>query len=138
MLSFGGQHDNEYTLRGLVWADNDWLFSDNREKLICMVNDIIEELLDLDMEPTLASLWWTSTHQHEDMETLRVGAEAESGICQSGICHSVRISMYWVTVFIRDGKGFQRRRPHRVQGIDKLVARQVHLPFQDSPHENQV
>ena len=26
-----------------------------------MVNDIIEELLDLDMEPKPESLWWTST-----------------------------------------------------------------------------
>ena len=50
-LSFGGQYDNENTLRGMMWADNYWLFSDNREKLICMVNDLIEELLDLDMEP---------------------------------------------------------------------------------------
>ena len=32
----------------MMWADNHWLFSDNREKLTCMVNDIIEELLDLD------------------------------------------------------------------------------------------
>ena len=31
-FSFGGQHDNEYTLRGMMWADNYWLFSDNREK----------------------------------------------------------------------------------------------------------
>ena len=35
----------------MMWADNYLLFSDNREKLICMVNDIIEEVLDLDMEP---------------------------------------------------------------------------------------
>ena len=43
-LSFGRQYDNEYTLRGMMWADNNWLFGDNREKLICKVNDIIEEL----------------------------------------------------------------------------------------------
>ena len=29
-LSFGGQHDTEYTLRGIMWADNYWIFSDNR------------------------------------------------------------------------------------------------------------
>ena len=63
-LSFGGLHDDEYT-------DNFWMFSDNREKLICMVNDIIEEFLDLDMEPKLESLWWTSTHKHEDMRSGR-------------------------------------------------------------------
>ena len=56
-LSFGRQHDNEHTLRGMMWADNYWLFSHSREELVCMVNDIIEELLDLDMEPKLDSLW---------------------------------------------------------------------------------
>ena len=60
-LSFGGQHGNEYTLRSMMWVDNYWMFSDNREKLICMVNDIVEELLDLDVEPKPESLWWTST-----------------------------------------------------------------------------
>ena len=42
-LSFGGQDDKECSLRGMMWADNYWRFSDNRERLICMVNDIIEE-----------------------------------------------------------------------------------------------
>ena len=58
---FGGQHGSEYVLRGMSWADNYWLFCDNRERLTCMVNDIIEELLDLDMEPTgIAVLDWHS------------------------------------------------------------------------------
>ena len=42
-------------------ADNYWHLRDNKEKLVCMVNDIIEELLDVDMEPKPESLWWTST-----------------------------------------------------------------------------
>ena len=29
-VPFGG-HDKEYVLRGMMWADNYWLFSDNRE-----------------------------------------------------------------------------------------------------------
>ena len=41
-VTFGGQHDNEYVLRGMMWADNCWLFFDNKERLVCMVNDIIE------------------------------------------------------------------------------------------------
>ena len=49
-LPFGGQHDNEYVLRGMMWADNCWLFCDN-ERLTCTVNEIIEELVDLDMGP---------------------------------------------------------------------------------------
>ena len=60
-LPFDGQHDNEYVLRGMMWADNYWLFCDNRERLVCMVNDTIEELLDLDMEPKPESPWWTCT-----------------------------------------------------------------------------
>ena len=64
-LPCGGQHDNEYVLRGMMWADNYLLFCDNKEKLICMVNNIIEELLDLDMELKPELLWWTSTHEHE-------------------------------------------------------------------------
>ena len=62
-------YDNQYVLRGMMWARNYWLFCDNRVRLVSMVNDIIEELLDLDMEPKLESLWWTSTHHAEEKET---------------------------------------------------------------------
>ena len=34
----GGENDNEYVLRGMMWADNCWLFCDNKERLLCMVN----------------------------------------------------------------------------------------------------
>ena len=65
-LPFGGQHDNEYKLRGMMWADNHWLFSDSREVLICMVNEITEEPMDL---------WSPSRNRckHEDVRTLRLG-----------------------------------------------------------------
>ena len=101
-LSFGGQQDNEYTLRGMMWADNYWLFSESREKLICMVHDIIEELLDQDMKPKPESLWWTSTYKHEDMRSLRVGSRDK-----------VLDLPFWEVFgvlgyrFHRDGKGFQ-------------------------------
>ena len=42
---------NECVLRGMMWADNYWQFCENKERFMCMVNDIIAELLDLDMEP---------------------------------------------------------------------------------------
>ena len=42
-------------------------------KMVCMVNDIVEELLDLDMAPKLETLWWKSTHEDEDGATLKVG-----------------------------------------------------------------
>ena len=32
---------NEYALGGMTWADN-WMFSDNREKLICMADVELE------------------------------------------------------------------------------------------------
>ena len=46
---------------------NYWLFSDDKEKLVCMVNDIMEELSDLGMEPKRESSWWTSTQKKEKM-----------------------------------------------------------------------
>ena len=42
-----------------------------RKQLTWMVNDILEVLMDLDMEPKPESLWWTSTYEAED--------DAESG-----------------------------------------------------------
>ena len=36
-FAFGGENDNEYVLRGMMWADNCWLFCDNKERLVCMV-----------------------------------------------------------------------------------------------------
>ena len=61
-----------------------------------MVDDIIEELLDLDMELKPESLWWTSTHKHEDIRTLTVGSRP--------FCEFVDVLGYR---FHRDGKGFQ-------------------------------
>ena len=40
------------------------LFSDDAEKMVCMVNDMTEELLDFDMEPE--SLRWASIYKDED------------------------------------------------------------------------
>ena len=34
-----------------------------------MVNDIIEELMDLDMEPKPESLWWMRTYKAEEVLT---------------------------------------------------------------------
>ena len=38
-LAFGTD-DDECLLRGTMWVNNYWLFSDDKEKLMCMVNDI--------------------------------------------------------------------------------------------------
>ena len=34
----------------MMWADNHWILSNDKDKLMWIVNDIIEQLLDLDME----------------------------------------------------------------------------------------
>ena len=60
-----------------MWADNYWLFCHKREILVHMVNDIIEELLNLDMEPKQESLWWTSSYEEEDKLTLKVGGRGK-------------------------------------------------------------
>ena len=78
-LSLGGKNDSEHVLRGMMWADNCWLFCGIKERLVCMVNDIIEELLDLDMEPKPESLWWTTTYTDEGTATLRVGSRGVMG-----------------------------------------------------------
>ena len=59
-LTFGGENDNECVLRCMMWADNYWSFFDNKERLVCMVSDTIEELLEL--EPKPESLWLPNTH----------------------------------------------------------------------------
>ena len=43
-LPFGGQHDNEHVLRGMLWTDNYLFFCDKKDRLECMVTDIIEEI----------------------------------------------------------------------------------------------
>ena len=97
---------DEYLFRGMMWADNFWLSSDDKEKLVCMMNDIIEELLDLDMEPKLESLWWTTTYREEDVTALKVRSrEGKLGTCQS-----LRYLMSWAIVSDEVGKGCRGRR----------------------------
>ena len=97
-LPFGGECDSEHVLRGTRWADSYWLFCDNRERLIRMVNDTMEELLDLDEAPKQESLWWTGTHKHEDMKTLRVGSRGKIGDLPFR-------EVFEVLGYDRDGKG---------------------------------
>ena len=77
-IMFGGEGDDEYRFSGMKWADNCWTFSDDREKLKCVVNDILDELMILDMELKPDSLWWTSPHNAADGLTLEMGGGGES------------------------------------------------------------
>ena len=65
--------------RGLMWMDSCCIFSDDMDKLTWMVNDLIEELMDLDMEPKPEWLWWTSTDTAEDGVLLKVGSRGQIG-----------------------------------------------------------
>ena len=71
---FGRKIRRHVCIQRLMWEDNFWLFSDEREvfflkeMLVCMVNDIIEELLGLDIESKPESLWWTNTYKDERLE----------------------------------------------------------------------
>ena len=74
-LAFERKYDDECSFRSTTWADTSQLFSDDRKKFVCMVEDIIEKLLDLDMEPKPESLRWTSTFKDEGVATLKVGGD---------------------------------------------------------------
>ena len=50
---FGGTGDVEYRTSSMMWADNQWIFSEDMEKLRGMMNGINDDLMDMDME----SLW---------------------------------------------------------------------------------
>ena len=67
-----------------------------------MENDIIEELLDLDMEPKPESLWWTSTYRGEEKTTLRVGSRTKTW--EFPFREVFEVLGYR---FHQDGKGFQ-------------------------------
>ena len=63
-------HD-ECSFRGMMWADNSWLFS-------------VEELLNLDMEAEPESLWWTSTDEDEGCDDVEgLDAKGKLGTCPS-------------------------------------------------------
>ena len=78
---FCGANDNEYALRAMMCVDNFWLFCDNKDRLVSMVNDIIEELLDLEMEPKPESLWWTSSNKDEGgRQREHLGSALQGGV----------------------------------------------------------
>ena len=117
-LSFGGEDDNEYVLRSMMWADNYWLFCHDREVLVHMVNDVIEELMDLDMEPIPESLWWTCSYEEEEEHTLEVSGR--------GKVWSLPFKDIFVILgycFNRDGKG--------TQGIDMTLRKGMGSGWRD-------
>ena len=72
-----------------------------------MVNDIIEELLNLDMEPKPESLWWTSSYEEEDKLTLQGGGGKDWELPFREVFEVLGYR------FQRDGKG--------TQGVEKTL-----------------
>ena len=94
-----------------------------------MANDIIEELLDLDMEPKPESVWWTSTSKCEIMTTLRVGSRGKGW------------DLPFLEVFEvlgyrchRDGKGFQGAGRTVCKCMGSWWRDKVHISLEDGAH----
>ena len=98
-LPFGGQRDNEYMLRVMMWADNYWLFCHNEERLIRMVNDIIEELLDLDCKD-------------EEKNTLQMGSRTRTWELPFREVFEVLECRH-----LKNGKGFQGAERTMCEGL---------------------
>ena len=111
-LSFGGEVGNECVLRGMMWADNDCFFHD-REILVHMVNDVIEELLDLDTKPLPESLWWTCSYEEEDKFTPKV-----AGRGREWDLFSWKSSMCWDIVSIVKGKVHKEWKRHCAKELE--------------------
>ena len=62
----GGEHQ----IGSFMWADNFWIMSHSKKHLEQMPKHLIDEAAELDLEPKLASLWWTSTYTSEEKEDM--------------------------------------------------------------------
>ena len=120
-IAFGREGDDEYFFSGMMWADNYRIFSDDKEKLTCMVDDIIEDLLDLDIEPKLESLWWMGTNKEEDKSTLKMVSREKSW------------NMPFVVALDLLGCRF-RRTGKAVQGTEKTLRKGMGCWWQDGTH----
>ena len=57
--------------------------SNDKDMFTWMVNHVIQELMDLDMEPKPVTFWWTSTYKADGGKTLQVGGKGKVGRCRS-------------------------------------------------------
>ena len=56
-----------------MWTDSFWIVSHSKTHLEQMLNYLIEEAAKVELEPKLASLWWTSTYASEEKEDMILG-----------------------------------------------------------------
>ena len=92
--------DRKFRLSSMIWADNYWLFGDHKKELQMMVNQLINELLGLDMEPKTRV---TSVDRHARKRTnIRAnGLIAEGcGRCPCAKEFDVRMGSWWRDVDI--------------------------------------
>ena len=89
----------------------------------------LRSFLDLDVEPEPESLWWTSTHKHEDVRTLSVGSRDK--VWDLPFCEVFDVLGYR---FHRDGKGFQGAERSMCKALrswwrDKYIYRSKTVPM---------
>ena len=84
-----------------------------------MVKEIIDELMDLDLEPKQEPLWWKSTYKAEETPTLEVGSRRKRW--EMPFDEVLDLSGYR---FRRNGKG--------VQGTERTLKKGVGSWWRDS------
>ena len=76
--SFGGENDNGYVFRGMMWADIYWLFCDKKRDEYAMSTTLSKSCWTRTWNRKQHSCGGTSTCEDEDMTTLRVGGRGKT------------------------------------------------------------
>ena len=95
-------------------------------KINSMVNDIMEELMDLDMEPKPWS-WWTSTYETQVGATLELGRKSKSW--EMPFVEVFDLLVYRFLCNGQDSQGAERIRALKKKG-GQLVEGFTHLSWQ--------
>ena len=91
----GGHHDESRGVRhqrcGILGADDIWVMSHSKEHLKQMMKEFIKEAKRWDLEPKLASFWW-STHADESKEDMTMDTTKDGARFPSR-----KASLFWST-----------------------------------------
>ena len=74
-MDIGEGGGGEHQICSFMWADNFWIVSQSKNHLEQMLKDLVEETAKVDLEPKLASLWWTITYASEEKKDMVWGTE---------------------------------------------------------------
>ena len=58
--------ERAHAICSFMWAGNFWIMSHSKEMLKQMLRDLLKKQADGTLEPSPASLWWTSTYDSEE------------------------------------------------------------------------